>query len=169
MFGAVRRGILVQKWKTPFQHGRDTRINRYVAERRFPIAFAHDGQRLCHTSMVGTHQDAVRRNLQAREYRSGHVTGIHVTCMGHNATQSVNDFVAGGLGNVGTDFLTQGFGIAWIKASGDCGKANGRHGRSWFVTLPRWDNATSPLLNCARRGTAWHSASDSESRHALTD
>jgi len=33
----------------------------------------------------------------------------------------------------------------------------------------RLDNATSLLVNCARRGTAWHSASDSESRHVTTD
>ena len=74
MLGPVRGGILVQKWKTLFQHSRDTGINRYVAERRFPIAFAHNGQGLSHTSMVGAQENAVRGNLQAGEYRAGHVT-----------------------------------------------------------------------------------------------
>ena len=107
-----------------------------VAQWRVPCAFAHDGQRLAHSGVVGAKNDQSPRQIQPAIDRAGNVSGVHIPGVGNDAPQGA-DLRFGfprGIGTrrgVGLNFGPEMLRIGGIEASCDgwltyCGSHDAR-------------------------------------------
>src|ERR1700675_4822305 len=92
MFALMRHAILSQPRACVGQFPRQSRINLCLSKRGLPASFTQDGHGFAARKMPRAKQDAPAWNLERRIARSGHVPGIDVPRMRHDAAEGCNFF-----------------------------------------------------------------------------